>query len=331
MGHTCGVVGPRESHVSILLSTFGGEAWLLELIGSIAAQSHDDWSLLVRDDGSTDGTVDLLRAAAHSDERITLIEDDLGNLGPAASFLHLLARVDGGLFAFCDQDDIWLPDKLTRSIAALSANGSPALGAVYTDALMIDADGREQGTDFAARGVPTDLPFNQLLINNAAIGATMVGTAALARRALEVADGRPVLMHDWWVALVAAHHGSLVQLREPTIRWRRHGATVTGATPPTNASRAARRRRYLSWSIDAADWLSTATGGPVPADPAAAKAAAALAAARPRFLTDTPSLSQRLSHIRQLLLAWRSSGVRAWPFRSNAGLIAAVSLQNDEK
>lgn len=311
------------------MSTFDGDAWVLELIESIGAQTHDDWSLLVRDDGSSDTTVDLVRAAAADDPRITLIDDDQGNLGPAASFMHLLGTVDGGLFAFCDQDDVWLPDKLERSIAALAADGSRPLGAIYTDAHMIDADGRDLGTDFATRRVPPELPFGQLLINNAAIGATMVGTAALARRALEIADGRSVLMHDWWVALVAAHHGSLVQLREPTIRWRRHGATVTGATPPTTASRAARRRRYLAWSIEAAGWLHAAPPGADAVDPAAARATAALASMPPTLHTSSPSFVQRMSHIRQLLFAWHSSGVRAWPLRANAGLFAAISSRNE--
>jgi rhamnosyltransferase len=310
VGHTGDVVDPSDSHVTILLSTFDGSAWLPELLASLGEQSHNDWSLLVRDDGSHDGTVSLLEAAASNDDRFRLLSDDLGNLGPASSFMELLRHVPSGMFAFCDQDDVWLPHKLEASIEAL---GDAPLAAVFTDAEVTDADGRVISTSaFADRGVRGDVPFGHLLINNAAIGATLLGTAELARAAVALADHRPVLMHDWWVALVAGHQGSLVRLPSATVRWRRHGSTVTGTRPSGVKGRSARRREYLAWSVDASRRLRA---GPTAASPAAARAVEALA-----------DVDEHRASVRDLVRAWRRGGVRAWPLRGQVLLLFSLRV-----
>jgi rhamnosyltransferase len=310
VGHTGDVVGPSDSHVTILLSTFDGSAWLPELLTSLGEQSHDNWSLLIRDDGSSDGTVALLEEATSNNGRITLLFDDLGNLGPASSFMELLRHVESGMFAFCDQDDVWLPHRLEASIEAL---GPAPIAAVFTDAEATDAEGRiVSRSALADRGVRGDVPFGHLLINNAAIGATLLGTAELARVAVALADDRPVLMHDWWVALVAGHQGSLVRLPSVTVRWRRHGSTVTGTRPSGIRRRAARRREYLAWSIDAARRLRA---GPTAASPAAARAVEALA-----------DIDEHHASARDLVRAWRLGGVRAWPLRGQASLLFSLGI-----
>lgn len=312
LSHTGAVPSSPESHVTILLSTFNGERWLPALLDSIRAQTHGAWTLLVRDDGSTDRTNSLIDAAASDDARVRRHDDDLGNLGPAASFMTLLGLVESGCFAFCDQDDEWLPDKLEQTLAAMPDDH---VAAVYTDATPISATGEElHPSALTERGLAPDraLSFGHLLINNAAIGATMLGTAGLARRAVALADDRPVLMHDWWVALVAAHQGSLVCHRRSTLRWRRHDATVTGGRPDGIRGRTARRREYLRWSIDAGRRLSTADGAVDDRHDAAARAIAALDPAAPGVVA--------------LCRLWSSHGVRAWPMRRQWPLLLAVTM-----
>lgn len=317
MGHTVAVPRSRDSHVTILLSTFDGERWLPTLLDSILEQTHDDWTLLVRDDGSTDGTPALISAAAAADPRIRRVDDDRGNLGPGESFMTLLGRVDDGWFAFCDQDDRWLPTKLEVSLERLRVAGvtPDRVGAVYTDATIVDEhDAPMHPSALTERGVPAGrpLPFGHLLVNNAAIGATMLGTAALAETAVRLAAGRPVLMHDWWVALVAAHSGTLERLAVPTMRWRRHPHTVTGERPPGVAGRARRRREYLRWSVDAATRLDA--GGPG----ASAEAAAAVRALAARQDRPIGPLT--------MLRLWRSHGIRAWPVPRQMGLLGSVAM-----
>lgn len=313
------VDGPRDSHVTILLSTYDGEEWLPDLYASLCAQTHADWTLRVRDDGSTDGTLAYLSHVADEDGRLELVADDLGNLGPSGSFMALLATVDEGLFAFCDQDDVWLPHKLDASIAALGSGefgseqlGSAGVAAVYTDAEVTDAAGTLTSISaLTDRGAAGDVEFGHLLINNAAIGATLLGTASLASRAIQLAENRPVLWHDWWVALVAAYEGELTCLPVATIRWRRHGATVTGTTPGSWRGRAERRRAYVRWSIDAAQRLSRGVARSAEAE-RAVDALACLNSERPT--------------LRGLLSAWRRGGVRAWPLTGQASLLLSVGV-----
>ena len=109
--------------VSILLSTFNGAAFLPAQLASFGTQSWRDWVLYWRDDGSTDGTPDLLRAFAAGDGKGRCIEiaDTAGHLGIAGSFLTLLrAAPPDTIAAFADQDDVWLPGKIERGVAALS-------------------------------------------------------------------------------------------------------------------------------------------------------------------------------------------------------------------
>jgi hypothetical protein len=119
-------------------------------------------------------------------------------------------------------------------------------------------------------------------------------------------------MHDWWVALVAAHRGSLACLPSPTMRWRRHPHTVTGGRPRGVTGRARRRREYLRWSVDAAARL--AAGGPGTTDEADA-AARALAARQGR-----PIGPGTMLHL------WWSHGIRAWPVPRQMGLLGAVAM-----
>jgi hypothetical protein len=157
------------------------------------------------------------------------------------------------------------------------------------------------------------VPLGHLLINNAAIGATMVGTAPLASRAVATAAGRPVLMHDWWCAVLAAHGGALLTLPRPTIRWRRHSETVTGDTPDTLGGRGRRRRDYARWSINSAQWILGAEVEPVDDD--ADRSVRALASIDPERLP-----------LSSFLRVWMTRGIRAWPLRRQIGLLSAVGM-----
>src|SRR5689334_15779080 len=112
----------RDEHVSILLATCNGASFVREQIESIRSQSVKDWTLLIRDDGSTDGTQDMLRDLAASDARIEIVSDSHGQLGAAGNFSMLATRALGfppGPVMFADQDDVWFPAKIERTLAVL--------------------------------------------------------------------------------------------------------------------------------------------------------------------------------------------------------------------
>lgn len=209
--------------IHVLLATYNGEAHLPEQLVSLAAQQGADWRLLWRDDGSTDGTVGILEDfAAAQPGRVARLAEPVGRLGAGASFLTLLAAAPpGGLYAFMDQDDVWLPDKLARAAGQLGEG--PAL--VCTRLRLVTPELAPIG--------PSPLPareprFATLLAHNIAAGCTMVMNEAARHLALAVPFPKRSL-HDWWCALlVTGCGGRLVFDPEPRILYRQHAANLVG-------------------------------------------------------------------------------------------------------
>lgn len=209
--------------VAVLLSTYNGERFLAEQLDSVARQSDVEVLLHARDDGSRDATPDVLRAQAG--RWPNLAGGTPGeNLGPARSFLALLrtAPADAEYFAFCDQDDVWLPDKLARAVAAIEDDSGPALYCsnvtLADEALAPLGPAPESG----------DTRFAHLLFENIAFGCTVL----LNRAARELVDshdpGGSAVMHDWWCALLVAAFGRIHYDPRPGLLYRQHGGNVVG-------------------------------------------------------------------------------------------------------
>jgi xanthine dehydrogenase YagR molybdenum-binding subunit len=148
--------GPASGRVAVLLSTYNGERYLPEQLGSLLAQTHRDWALLWRDDGSEDGSAAVVRdfAAEAAGGRCTEAAI-AGRLGPRESFFALLRAAlagDFSGFAFADQDDVWLPRKLAAGLAALA---DPARHESY--ASILRRAGRDELTVTAAAPPPAEL------------------------------------------------------------------------------------------------------------------------------------------------------------------------------
>lgn len=243
-----------EATVVILLSTFNGAEYVAEQIESIRRQTMSDWMLLVRDDGSSDETVQIVGKLAETDRRIVLTEDGKGNLGPAGSFGLLLqsaAEAGACYVALADQDDVWRPDKLARELQLLRSReaevGADTPILVHSDLTVVAEDLsvvhpsflRFQGLERAAGA-----PLGRLLVQNFVTGCTVVVNRAL----LDVATPLPkVAMHDWWLALCAAALGQLAYLPEPTVLYRQHGRNAAGARWQWEARMQALRHPTLWW------------------------------------------------------------------------------------
>jgi len=215
-------VTPR---IAVLLSTYNGEAFLAAQLDSLISQRGVDVTLFARDDGSSDATREIL--TRYAGRWPSLAAPTAGsNLGPARSFLELLSAAPGGFdaYAFCDQDDVWLPDKLRRAARRL-AEVPPARPALYCSrVLCVDADLRPLGP----APVKDDDRFEHLLFENIAFGVTVVMNWAAA----ELIRSRPpvagVIMHDWWCALVTSAFGEVIYDPEPGVLYRQHGGNEIG-------------------------------------------------------------------------------------------------------
>jgi glycosyltransferase involved in cell wall biosynthesis len=209
--------------IHVLLATYNGAAYLPEQLASLAAQDDVDWRLLWRDDGSTDGTPAVLEgfAAAHPG-RVARLAEPAARLGAGGSFLALLAAAPpGGLYAFMDQDDVWLPGKLSRA-ASLLRDGATL---VCTRLSLVTPELAPIGLS-PLPGTPPR--FATLLAHNVAAGCTTVMDEAA--RALALSAPFPQgSHHDWWCALlVTGCGGQLVFDPESRILYRQHPANLVG-------------------------------------------------------------------------------------------------------
>ncbi len=215
--------------VCIALSTHNGSAFLNEQLASILGQSHGDWTLLWRDDGSSDRTPAMLRgfAEAAGAGRVIDANDARGRLGITGSYMALLRRVPPGqILAFADQDDVWLERKLARGVAAL-ARVDPARPALYcARQILVDAAGRSLGQSARMTGLTG---FPQSLTQNIATGCTVMLNPP-AVRLLTAMRAPERTHHDWWSYLVVtAAGGEVIFDNEATVHYRQHPGNAVGA------------------------------------------------------------------------------------------------------
>ncbi len=212
--------------IAILLATYNGAQYLSEQIDSILAQDYHDWRLWVRDDGSSDDTCRML--AAYADRlgsQMTLL-DDTEHVGAVRSFERLLAAAqDATYFCFADQDDVWLPNKLSLTYQAMQAAEKTHEGAivVFTDGNVVDEHLQPLGqTIFSMNKVrlPYALRANIVGAVNPAAGCTMMLNQAAKQLVLPFGNDVPV--HDWWIAARVARHGYLHAIPTATIQYRQH-------------------------------------------------------------------------------------------------------------
>ncbi len=212
--------------INILMSVYNGEQFLPEQLESLAAQRNcPDWTLLWRDDGSSDRSVEILSDFKGARRVI----DDQTRLGPAISFLRLLeaANDDADAFAFCDQDDVWLPDKLSRAWQWLSSQPLDRPALYFGRQHLVDPRLRPISLSPAFRRPPG---FCNALAQNIAAGCTVMMNAA-ARKLIVAAPPPPQgSMHDWWTyILVSGAGGAMRADNRPVILYRQHKNNAVGA------------------------------------------------------------------------------------------------------
>lgn len=214
--------------VNILMSTYNGQKFLAEQIRSIQEQSYTDWTLFIRDDGSSDNTKEILKDFEHQDSRIHLIDSDKSdNLGVIKSFHKLVNHDRADYYFFSDQDDVWLPNKLELSLKEAQNYLADLPLMVYMDLKVVNQDLEimtESMVKSQSHHANTELV--QELTENTVTGGVAMINNALAEMWQETDD---ILMHDWYLALLASAFGNLVFIDQPGELYRQHSDNVLGA------------------------------------------------------------------------------------------------------
>ena len=207
--------------VVVLMSTYQGEQFVAEQIDSILRQLPPEGLLLVRDDGSTDATPNIV--AAVRDTRMSLVRG--ANVGFASSFFRLLesAPPDAGVVLLADQDDVWLPDKIERACAGLRKVAGPGL--YFSRLWLVDESLRRFGVTL---GWPRGPSFHNALAENIVTGCTIALNREALQLVLRLGDPTRIRFHDWWIYLVVSAFGTVVADPEPSVNYRQHGRNVVG-------------------------------------------------------------------------------------------------------
>lgn len=211
--------------IDILMATYNGVRYLRQQIQSVQNQTYPHWRLWIHDDGSNDGTLALLEHFAAEDPRINLVRDQVCLHSASENFMHLLACSTADFTICCDQDDIWLEDKLEVLYEEIRKRDNSRPVAVYSNGYMYHCDrGVIQGRSVLT---PPHALEDIFFLNGGIQGCAIL----FNRRMREICQDRPeyVVMHDHLFTLVALTFGEFVYVDRFTMLYRRHASTVTDA------------------------------------------------------------------------------------------------------
>lgn len=214
--------------INIVMSTYNGEQFLAEQIDSIQQQTFKDWQLLIRDDGSSDQTPEIIKSFVAQDPRIVFInEHDRENFGVIKNFFTLIKHDKADYYFFSDQDDVWLEDKLETMLAAARQYPDQLPLMVYTDLCVVDQNLQVMNQSMIrSQSHHANTELVQELTENTVTGGVAMINHALAERWRTLDN---IIMHDWYLAVLATAIGKLVHIDQSGELYRQHDNNVLGA------------------------------------------------------------------------------------------------------
>ncbi len=243
--------------IAILLTTYNGERHIEELLASLENQSNSAFDLFIRDDGSSDQTIKQI-LAFQSDSNISMrLLPEGENIGASQNFAYLLEYAlkyeQYRYFMFCDQDDVWLPNKIeqTQNTMTEKEKLNPTIPLlIHTDLQVVDENlALIDSSYWSYQNInPGYDSLNRLLIQNIITGCTVVINRALAEITLPLS--RDAIMHDWWLGLIAASLGKIEALPQSTVKYRQHSANDIGASAFNLSTILDKAHMLFSFSLD---------------------------------------------------------------------------------
>lgn len=224
--------------VSILLATYNGEKYLKEQLESILNQEYRDFTLYISDDGSSDGTWEIISDYALKDSRIKLFPKHDPNKSACRHFLFMLGNVQSDLYLFCDQDDVWTSDHIKVFVERYNSlsemkKSKPVL--IHSDLEIVDADlDVISDSFFKYDRLPKNPNAHFYFQMNNVTGCVCAVNNCLKEfvfknsELLKNSFGE-ILMHDLFFAVIAAEFGTKIFIPKATILYRQHGTNVCGA------------------------------------------------------------------------------------------------------
>jgi len=220
--------------VSVLLATYNGEKYIAGQIESLLFQTFRDFKLFIRDDRSTDSTYSIItKFASENPGRISAEQNEINTGGTKHNFLKMMIDHKDDYIMLCDQDDVWLPDKIEKSLKMIKTledkHGRDTPLLVHTDLKVVndDLDVISSSYEKMSNKDFRKTSLNSTVTMNNAAGCTIIYNRALGN--LIRAKPGFIVMHDWWLTLTAAAFGKIGVISEPTVLYRQHDDNSKGA------------------------------------------------------------------------------------------------------
>lgn len=218
--------------IAILLATYNSQSFLIEQLDSIINQSYKDFTLYIRDDGSTDVTLDIVKKYSESYSNIKLLSDSVLHRLSMGSFMWMLEHVEADYYMFCDHDDVWLPCKVEKSLEKIRSIETVDKSAlVCSDLMVVDAELKiihRSFWEYMQLRPELLVQCNYAVSCNLFTGCTMIINKKARLQSFPVSKNAS--MHDGWIGLrVIANNGNIGCIEEPLILYRQHGNNVCGA------------------------------------------------------------------------------------------------------
>jgi glycosyltransferase involved in cell wall biosynthesis len=216
--------------VAILLCTYNGERFLPEQLDSLEAQTHLNWVIVASDDGSTDQTLEILRSYQDKWLHGKLIIRSGPQKGFCQNFLSLACdpEIKADYYAFCDQDDVWLPEKLSMALKNIGSNQSNGVPYLYCGRTSYVTEKLNPCGSSPLFAFPPS--FRNALVQSIAGGNTMVFNQP-AKSLIEIVGPKDVPLHDWWLyLLLSGAEGDIFYDPVPRLLYRQHEEALIGGS-----------------------------------------------------------------------------------------------------
>ena len=229
----------ENKRIDILMATYNGEKYLAEQLDSIINQTYHNWNLLIRDDNSTDRTLEIIQDYQKKDNRIKLLKDNKGNLGIVKNFEELLKNSESEFIMFSDQDDIWVENKLDMYLKMIEKIKNKGF-MIHSDAILFDKNKSNILKDTFISKKAINKGLENVFFNYFVQGATILISKEIKNFILPFP--KEVYLHDRYIHLISELFFERIFVNKALIYYRQHGDNQIGAK---NTIRELLSKRYF--------------------------------------------------------------------------------------
>ena len=231
--------------IEILMATYNGEKYIGEQINSIINQTYTNWNLLIRDDGSKDKTLNIIKKYEKMDNRIILIRDNKDNLGFVKNFEELLKKSRTEFVMFSDQDDYWLENKIEKYVEVIEKLDKKKLEKpllIHSNSYICDKNLKILEEKFIDSNIAGEKKSKSIFFYYIVQGATVLINRNLIKKVIPFSNN--VKLHDRYFHLISEFLGNRIFINESLMKYRQHGNNEIGVSKGSIIKKILKKRYF---------------------------------------------------------------------------------------